>query len=191
VRGIIDHRPLVLLLPDINLDAFKTCIHGRWRLGELLFANTAIAFGAPPTPDAFHLWSSDARCIVDVLAFSIILVRAKRSTADRYPGIPSILDTILRDSTVYFTFMFASQLLFQLFLFFAPVSDMIHPRGRLSCCAHRTRAFRWTSSSCQGRKFPFSSTPKATFERVIDIDLHSIGHARFSPRSWRRASCSL
>lgn len=39
------HRPLVLLLPNINLDAFKTCIYGRWRLGELLFANTTIAFG--------------------------------------------------------------------------------------------------------------------------------------------------
>ena len=45
------HRPLVLLLPNINLDVFKTCIYGRWRLGELLFANTAIAFGTLPTPN--------------------------------------------------------------------------------------------------------------------------------------------
>jgi len=43
------HRPLVLLLPNIDLDVFKTCIYGRWRLGELLFANTAIVFGTPPT----------------------------------------------------------------------------------------------------------------------------------------------
>lgn len=81
---------------------------------------------------------------------------------DRYPGIPSILDTILRDATVYFIFMFASQLLFQLFLFFAPVSDMTHSRGRWSCCTHRACAFRWTFSSCPGREFPLS--PKSAFE---------------------------
>ena len=43
----------------------------------------------------------------------------------RYPGIPSILDTILRDATVYFIILFASQLMFQLFLFLAPVGDIV------------------------------------------------------------------
>ena len=42
---------------------------------------------------------------------------------NRYLGVPSILDTILRDATVYFMLMFAIQLSFQLFLFFAPVGD--------------------------------------------------------------------
>lgn len=62
------------------------------------------------------------RTITDALAFSIIFVTARRPGLT-YPGIPSLLNTILRDATYYFILMFACQLCLLLFLFFAPVSD--------------------------------------------------------------------
>jgi len=46
----------------------------------------------------------------------------------RFPGIPSILETVLRDATVYYTFVFVCQLLVEFFLLFAPVSDMQYVR---------------------------------------------------------------
>jgi choline-glycine betaine transporter len=61
---------------------------------------------------------------VDISAFLIILVTAKRQGRNRHPGISSILDTILREATLYFLLMFASQFLFVMFLFFAPVGDI-------------------------------------------------------------------
>ena len=65
------------------------------------------------------------RCgITDLLAFLIILVTARKSRGSRYPGMPSILDIIVRDSTQYFVLIFFSQLVAQLFVFFAPVGDI-------------------------------------------------------------------
>ena len=50
------------------------------------------------------------RGIVDLLAVTV-----KRPGTSTYPGIPSILDVILRDPTLYFIFMFVGQLLPGLF----------------------------------------------------------------------------
>ena len=61
--------------------------------------------------------------ITDLLAFLIILVTARKSRGSRYPGMPNILDTIVRDSTRYFLLIFFSQLVAQFFVFFAPVGD--------------------------------------------------------------------
>jgi len=58
--------------------------------------------------------------MIDVIAFLIILVAAK---GRGYPGIPSILDAILRDATLYFMLIFFVHFLSQLFLFFAPVGS--------------------------------------------------------------------
>jgi hypothetical protein len=41
----------------------------------------------------------------------------------RYPGIPSLLDTILRDATSYFIVIFACQVCLLFFLILAPVGD--------------------------------------------------------------------
>ena len=61
---------------------------------------------------------------VDFLVFLIILITARRPGTSRLPGIPTILDAILQDATVYFLLIVASQLVLCLFLFFAPVSDL-------------------------------------------------------------------
>lgn len=52
--GTRTHQPLALPLPEINLDAFKVCIFGRWRLGELLYINLATSFGTPSPPNLQH-----------------------------------------------------------------------------------------------------------------------------------------
>ncbi|KAF9646676.1 hypothetical protein BDM02DRAFT_3118320 [Thelephora ganbajun] len=87
-------------LPEIDLDAFRLCTIKRWRGGELIFGSLMTAF--------------------DVLAFLTILIIAKRTRANRYPGIPSILDVILRDATLYFILMFGTEIAFQLFFLVAP-----------------------------------------------------------------------
>ncbi|KAF9648024.1 hypothetical protein BDM02DRAFT_3129359 [Thelephora ganbajun] len=94
-------------VPEIDLDAFEVCFSKRWRPGEILFNNLMIAF--------------------DLLAFVIIFVTAKRRGSARHPGIPSILDTILRDATLYFILIFAGQVLFEMFLFFAPEGVQLMP----------------------------------------------------------------
>jgi hypothetical protein len=62
--------------------------------------------------------------IVDGLGFLAILVTARRQGRNKYPGIPSILESILRDATINFVLMFISHLLFLLFLVSAPVGDI-------------------------------------------------------------------
>ena len=61
--------------------------------------------------------------IADIFVFLIILFTARGPRTRRFPGIPSILDAILRDATVYFLLIVASQLVLFFFVFLAPVCD--------------------------------------------------------------------
>ena len=61
--------------------------------------------------------------IIDLIIFFIILVTARGSRTGELPGIPNILDVVLRDATVYFLLIVASQLVLFFFLFLAPVGD--------------------------------------------------------------------
>ena len=62
------------------------------------------------------------RGIADSLAFVIVAETARRSRI-RGGGLvmPSLLDTILRDATQYFMFIFSAHLLSLIFLFVTPV----------------------------------------------------------------------
>ena len=136
-----------------------------------------------------HVPHFPRRNVADILAFLMVLHRVKRSRTNRYPGVPNILDAILRDATVHFIVIFVSQLVFQLFVFVAPVSEASYVCSSWSYRAHHTCIvciFSWTSSSCLGCEFSSSSTP----DQVIDINLRPTGRARFSHQSWRHASCS-
>jgi len=84
-------------VPAIDLDAFKICSFQQWQLGERLFVSMSIAF--------------------DSLAFAIILFTARRPGMSRYPGMPSVLDTVLRNATEYFILMFLGQLLYEVLSF--------------------------------------------------------------------------
>ena len=113
------------------MDAYRVCFPKRWKLGELVFAGITVAFGTSSPNMIFTLGvlirltpqTSPRRGIIDLSAFLIILVTA-RGSRGRHGGIPSILDTIMRDATVYFLVMFVCQSVFFMFLFFAPVRDL-------------------------------------------------------------------
>ena len=78
----------------------------------------------PPSPTA-----------VDILAFRVILFAARR-TGTRHPGIPSLLDIILRDATLYLILTFTSQVCLLLFLLFTAVSDLKYREEAISLCSH-------------------------------------------------------
>ncbi|KAF9648038.1 hypothetical protein BDM02DRAFT_3116104 [Thelephora ganbajun] len=104
IRAVIDP---IQSVPEIDLDAFKMCFYKRWQHGEISFTNLVIVF--------------------DLLTFAVIFVTAKRRGTTRHLGIPSILDTILRDATLYFICMFIGQMWFVMFLWFAPEEIQLIP----------------------------------------------------------------
>jgi hypothetical protein len=110
------------VLPEINIDAFRICIYERWKLGELIFTNLVIAFGKS---SIFNLRYDLTPChgVIDFFTFLVILTSTRRRETSRFPGIPSILDAILRDATVYYALVFVCQLVFEFFLLFAPVRE--------------------------------------------------------------------
>ena len=81
-----------------------------------LFRYVLVPSGSPGTPHT-------PPHTTDVLAFLIIVVTARRLRRDRYPGMPTVVDNIVQESTRYFVFIFLVQLVAQLFVFFAPVGD--------------------------------------------------------------------
>jgi hypothetical protein len=81
----------------------------------------------------------------DICALFIIFFAARGSWL-RHPGISTLLQTILRDATIYFLLMFACQLVLLFFLFLAPVGrsmvDLLTPL----CSSRRsgaTTALAW------------------------------------------------
>ena len=52
----------------------------------------------------------------------------------RFPGIPSILDTLVRDATYYFLIIFSGHFLSVLFLFITPVG--VHNVSNRYCRAY-------------------------------------------------------
>ena len=139
---MVSYRPLVQPLPEINLDAYKVCLPPRWRPGELTFTSISVTFGTSLFSDSQHNFTLEVltqsssrtplRCdAVDLLTFLIILAAARESRTDRSLGIPNILGVVLRDATIYFLLIVASQFLLFFFLFFAPVGDPYYISGWL------------------------------------------------------------
>ena len=126
-------------LPDINLDPFKFCVSQVSKLHELIFVNMGVAFGAS-SPSHLRFFDdphgvATFRPIVDVLAFLIIFFAARKP---RYSDMPSILDAILRDATLYFVVIFSGQILLDAFILFAPVGGLwfLHKWFATSCLSH-------------------------------------------------------
>lgn len=91
---------------DIDLDPYNFCTYERWRPAEFDITIQMIVF--------------------DIIAFTTILFMSKKQGA-RHPGIPSLLDTIARDATLYFMLMCVCQLCLLFFLFFAPAELQLLP----------------------------------------------------------------
>ena len=119
---------MLVLSATISRDRFGCVqvLHLRTRAGfgaRVHYSNTRFRYVLTLWPGTrFYLRRSDVPA-ADVLAFAIIVLTAKR-TGTRYPGIPSLLDVVLRDATSYFVLIFACQLCLVFFLFFAPVRDL-------------------------------------------------------------------
>ena len=86
--------------------------------------------------------SRTSRCgTTDLITFLAALFIARRRGTHRYPGIPHILDAMLRDATLYFLLSTVFQALLVFFGLFAPVGGTRHDRGFLitlcsSCVLH-------------------------------------------------------
>ena len=70
-----------------------------------------------------HIATANPFFVTDTVAFLIIVYSAKHRGLMRAHGVPSLLDRIVEDATVYFLIMFTGQLLVLFFEFLAPVSD--------------------------------------------------------------------
>lgn len=97
---------IVPTLLDINADVFRVCVFKLWKGGILIYYMTTMFF--------------------DVLAFSIVVFTAKKSRRG-LPRLPSILDSIVRDATLYFVLIFSAHLLSLLFLFSTPENIQLLP----------------------------------------------------------------
>ena len=86
----------------------------------------------------------------------IVVVVAAKKPKSRYPGIPSILDTILRDATIYFLVMFFLQVTSDVFVFFDHVGVYGTSTSGHPYLAHRMHIFRNRSRTQLGCKFRFS-----------------------------------
>ena len=126
----------------VNLSASSATVAG-YRFGPVqdLFVQTVEAWGTHflqleyvfryaltlELPRLFILGNSDMprirfpRGFLDVLVFLIILVKIRRPRIRRYPGMPILLDTLLRDATHYFVLICSVHFLSLLFLFVTSV----------------------------------------------------------------------
>ena len=139
------------------------------------------------TSFVLQLQGSDISYAIDVVAFLIILFSTRRPRMSRYPGMPSVLDTIVRDATYYFLLIFSLHILSFLFFFATPVSTTQASREQRSCCVNRVCIIRWMSSSPPGCMFLLITMALNT----TNLDLYSPARTRSSPQLWRPASCSL
>ena len=133
----LSHRSSVQPPPQVNLALYNICIPQEQRPAELAFNSVSVAFGAPLPSDfqrdftlgALMFFASHVPLywgMTDILMFLIILATAKGPSTSRFPGVPTILDAILRDTTLYFLVMVAVQFLLFFSSLFAPVSDPYH-----------------------------------------------------------------
>ena len=69
-------------------------------------------------------WHRQTPFTEDCTAFLVIAFSARKRGLGHTGGVPSLFRTIFEGATIYFLVLFASQLLFILFLLFAQVSDL-------------------------------------------------------------------
>jgi len=76
-------------LPQIDLDAYRMCLFQCPIFGSLLYTSLSLVF--------------------DLLAFLVVLIRTRSLKAQRgNTNIPNILDTVTRDTAMYFLVIFSS-----------------------------------------------------------------------------------
>ena len=71
-----------------------------------------------------HIATANPFSVKDTAAFLVIVYSAKHRKLMRAHGVPSLLDRIVADATVYFLVILTGQLLMIFFEIFASVSDL-------------------------------------------------------------------
>jgi len=161
---VVSPRSLVQSLPEIDLDAYRVCVPPKFRPGELTFTSISIVFGTLLPTDLRDnctlgvlmrfMSRTHLRCgVVDLFVFLIIFFTARGPQSSRFPGIPRILDAILRDATVHFLLIVASQLVLFFFVFLAPVCDPYHHPMLVDPVILIARVFSHKIGSCPGCRF--------------------------------------
>ena len=128
-----------MAFPEL-FDEYQICISPPWKNKEVIYLVLSLVYGTflpfstahPPTSNPFR--------VKDALALLIIIYSAKRyGDLTRVGGVPSLLDKIRQDATVYFLVVSTGHLVFLFFQIFAPVSDH---HVDLCFAAHDKRAHR-------------------------------------------------
>ena len=153
---MFSHRSSVQPPPGMNLDVHNACIPWDRRPAVFAFSSVSVALTTRlpaliylGSPDVLRVSRPSVLCdIADLFTFLIIFVAARVPRTSRFPSIPTILDAILRDATVYFLVMAAAQLSLKLFsTLFSPVGGPYHIKGLLvllhSPVVHTQRQIRF------------------------------------------------
>ena len=114
-----------LVSPGFPLDGYQTCNFQPWKVGQVIYFMLSLVYGTffPLCTD--RTLASDPFSVEDSLALLIIVYSAKRHEGGlaRVGGMPSLLEKIRQDATMYFLVLSTGHLLLVLFEVFAPVSS--------------------------------------------------------------------
>ena len=124
-----------MVFPNLPFDEYRACAFQFWETGEVIYVALSLSYGTLFPLSTAHTLASDPFLVKDALALLIIVYSAKHHDGGRarVDGMPSLLDKILQDATVYFLVLSTGHLLLLFFEVFASVSD--HPVG-LCFAAH-------------------------------------------------------
>ncbi|KAF9781781.1 hypothetical protein BJ322DRAFT_1078244 [Thelephora terrestris] len=151
----------VQALPDINLDEFRICVFKLWSLGELIYYNSAIVF--------------------DIVVFVTIIITARRQRINGHPGIPSILDTVVRDATGYFMLIVSFHFLSVVFVLVAPEDIQLIP-GMANTVLVPVMASRLMLSLKKASAEPKAVWSLKTMTNATSGELAEDGTIRFAAR---------
>ena len=112
-----------VVIPDIPFDVHRLCSPPRWRGCEIVFIVLTIVYGTFFSTVWLLDFDDEPFVAQDSWAFLVIIYSARNRGVMRAHGMPSLLDNIVRDATIYFLVLFTVHLLVVFFELLAPVSD--------------------------------------------------------------------
>ena len=116
-----------MVIPDLPFDEYWICTFQLRKNTEIIYVVLSLVYGTHFPSTTAHPTVTNPALVKDALALLIILYSAKRHSGglSRIGGVPSLLDKIRQDATIYFLILSTGHLLLLFFQIFAPVSD--HP----------------------------------------------------------------
>ena len=120
-----------MAVPNLPFDEYRACAFQSSKHREMAYVVFSLAYGTFLLLSTAHLQRSDAFCVKDVFASVIIVYSAKRYVGcpTRVGVVPSLLDKIREDATIYCLVVSTGHVLFLFFQVFAPVSDPVNLRS--------------------------------------------------------------